>query len=59
MAGKALDIHGAYGCSACHAVVDGDNYQGGSWPAEVLKLWHLEGVVRTQIIMLEAGLIKI
>lgn len=59
MAGKMLDIHGAYGCSACHAVVDGGNYHGGSWPSETLQRWHLEGVIRTQIIMVQQGLIRL
>ncbi len=57
MAYKHSDIHGAYACSRCHAVVDGENQN--LWDLETLKLWHLEAVIRTQIIMLGAGLIKI
>ncbi len=57
MAYKHSDIHGAYSCSRCHAVVDGEKHK--NWSPDTLKLYHLEGVIRTQIIMLGAGLIKI
>jgi len=57
--GKMSDIHGAYACSDCHAVIDGANWQGQCWPSDTLRLWHYEGVIRTQIIMLDIGLIKL
>lgn len=59
MGGKVADIFGAFCCSKCHSVVDGANWQGKCWPSDTLKLWHLEGVIRTQEIMLREGLIKI
>jgi len=55
---KAPDIHGAYCCSDCHDVLDGRTKMPFTSPDEV-KLYHLEGVIRTQKIMLEQGLIKI
>ncbi len=57
MGTKHADIHGAYACSRCHAVVDGEKHK--NWSRDILKLFHLEGIIRTQIIMLDDGLIKI
>lgn len=56
MARKSNDIHGAWGCSACHDAVDGR--QKTDYSREVLKLWHLEGVIRTQQILLDEGVIR-
>ena len=53
---KNLDIHGAYGCQRCHDVVDGRVKSG--WDSDLIKLWFLEGVIRTQEIMVKEGLIK-
>lgn len=53
---KSLDIHGAYGCKRCHDAVDmriKSNYS-----KESLKLYHLEAIIRTQIIMVKNGLIR-
>lgn len=53
---KVNDIHGAYCCSSCHDILDGrvkSNHNRDS-----LKLWHLEGVIETQIKMINKGLIK-
>ena len=55
MGRKQSDLHGAWGCSACHDVVDGRAKA--DYPRELLKLWHLEGVIRTQQILLDEGLI--
>jgi len=52
---KSLDIHGAYGCARCHAVVDG-KYKT-KLERHLIKLWFLEAVIRTQKIMVEEGLI--
>ena len=52
---KHLSIHGAYGCQTCHDVVDGRMKS--IYKKDLLKLWHLEGVIRTQEIMVENGLI--
>ena len=56
MGKKHNDIHGAYCCSSCHDVLDGRVKS--EWPAEMLKLWHLEAVIKSQIIMLEEGVIS-
>ena len=60
---KHSDIHGAYCCSDCHDAIDGRAYRIATedyvYNREDLKLMHLEGMVRTQIIMIEKGLIKI
>ena len=52
---KASDLQGSYGCSACHDAVDGKT----SLSAQGLKFWFYDGVFRTQLILLEKGLIKI
>jgi hypothetical protein len=52
---KSLDIHGAYGCLRCHSVVDGGP---SVFPKDLIKLWFLEGVIRTQEIMVKEKLIK-
>jgi len=57
MGRKMADIHGAYACSACHALVDNPTHK--DWPADILKLFHHDGMVRTQEIMLNEGLIKL
>lgn len=52
---KVSDYHGAYACSECHNAIDGrirtnhTRYQ--------LKLWHLEGVIETQLKLIEKGLL--
>ncbi len=56
--GKVSDIHGAYACSACHDEVDGRamNFEEGR---PRLMCYFYEGVIRTQTLMLEAGLINV
>lgn len=54
---KRKDLFGAYGCSDCHSIVDGHVNAG--YMKHDLELMHLEGVIRTQEILLEKGLIKI
>lgn len=54
---KVSNLHGSYGCSSCHSAIDGHIKNEHS--KEELKLWHLEGVIRTQIILLEKGLIQL
>lgn len=53
--GKLSDIHGSFSCSACHDEVDGR----GKHSALHYREQFYEGVIRTQTLMLEAGLIKI
>lgn len=53
---KHLDIHGAYCCSKCHDVYDGRV----KYPmSNEIKLDFLDGMIRTQQILVEKGLIKI
>jgi len=54
---KASDLHGAYGCSSCHDTVDSKVFC--SYGKLDIKLMFYEGVIRTQIMLLEKGLIKI
>jgi hypothetical protein len=54
---KRHDIHGAYCCSSCHDAVDG-RMNTGLDQRDRLDLWHMQGVIRTQEIMLREGLIK-
>lgn len=57
MGKKQYDIHGAYCCSDCHDVIDGRK------PCRTEKIyiekWHLEGMVRTQQLMIEQGILKL
>lgn len=56
MGRKSNDIHGAYGCSSCHDVIDS------RVPCHLnhntIKLYFLEAVTRTQLILIDKGLIK-
>ncbi len=56
MALKHADIHGAYACYECHRVLDAGHKE---FSKDMILLFHLEGMVRTQKIMLKEGLIKI
>jgi hypothetical protein len=53
---KVNDIHGAYCCSSCHDVLDGRVPY--TYKKDNLKLWHLEGIIETQIKLINKGLIK-
>lgn len=55
---KHHNIHGAYACSNCHDVVDGRRKHN-EFTNDEVELMFLQGVVRTQIIMIEIGIIKI
>ena len=58
MGAKSHDLFGAaHGCYTCHDVVDGRTHS--DYPKELLKLWLHEAVVRTQMILLDEGKIKI
>ena len=58
MAYKHQNIHGAYGCEACHSWVDKD-YVHSVYSRDTRDLWHLQGVIRTQVIMIEDGILKL
>lgn len=50
---KSPDWCAAYGCSACHDIVDG---RAGDWkefPLELRKLFLAEAVLRTLVILIE------
>jgi len=57
MGRKSHDIHGAYGCSSCHDAVDGRINT--EYTEEDTSLAFHEAVIRTQLILIEKGLIKI
>lgn len=50
---KVPDVMGAFGCSDCHAVVDGARPS--DWSAAERRLMLLEGVMRTQMWFIEHG----
>ena len=55
MGRKANDMHGAYGCSSCHDVLD--RRVPCDYDSVELQVYHYDGMVRTQLILLEKGLI--
>jgi len=55
MGTKVNKIHGAYCCSACHDVVDGRVRS--HYSREVVKMMLLEGMVRTQLKLIDKGLL--
>ena len=57
MGTKSANIHIAYGCSNCHDLVDGRTKT--DLDPEYILLSHYEAVVRTQIIMLANGVLKL
>jgi hypothetical protein len=54
--GKCSDIHAAYACSDCHDAVDGRQYS--EYSQMELEMMFYEGMVRTQEILLNDGLIQ-
>ena len=57
MALKHASIHLAYGCDKCHSAVDGKLET--VWSKLQLDKWHLDGVIRTQILMIQNGVLKL
>ena len=57
MGRKSNDVHSAYCCSSCHDIIDRrvESYYLG--PDEV-TIYFYQAIIRTQIILLEKGLIK-
>lgn len=53
---KANDIHSVYACYECHLVIDGAKSE---FTREEIKLMFYDGMVRTQLILIEKGLIII
>jgi len=58
MGAKAADHEAAYACSACHEWLDGGYVQQGCSRAD-RDLAHLFGVIRTQRILIDMGLIEV
>lgn len=54
MGTKTSDLFGAFTCSACHDEIDRRTML---CNADYVKLAHLEGMVRTQQIWLDSGLV--
>jgi hypothetical protein len=52
---KVNDMHGAWCCSNCHDQLDGRVKS--TYNKDQLKLAHLEGVIETQIKLIEKGLL--
>lgn len=57
MAAKHHDIHAAYACSDCHFWLDSGYVYGSD--RETRDLYHLQGVVRTQLRLMEKGLLVV
>lgn len=57
MGRKHHDIFGAWGCAACHDAIDGRVKT--DYPSPVLKLWHFEGMTRTQQTLIDEGVIRV
>ena len=57
MGAKRPDWQGAFFCSACHDVIDGRVKS--MWKKGEIRLWHLEGVIRTQEIWFADGLLEV
>lgn len=54
---RAPDYQGAYACYECHMAVDG--HLKTDYPSNILRLWHLEGIMRTQRMLVEQGLLEV
>jgi hypothetical protein len=53
---KSNDIHGAYGCSSCHDVIDGRIQT--EFTQDEIRVMFYEGIFRTQLILIDKELIK-
>ena len=54
---KQNDLFGAHGCSACHDEVDGRTMK--ILDRTKVRLWHLDGVIRTQQLLIDEGVINV
>ena len=57
MGAKRKDIHGSYACSSCHDVID--HRTESAFPGREVSTMHLEGVIRTQDLMVANGILKL
>ena len=53
---KSPDLFIAFGCSNCHAVVDGQH--GSSYSYEQRRLMLVEGMIRTQQLLIDKGVLR-
>lgn len=58
MGRKHSNIHIAYGCAACHDFVDG-GWTRTDYSKDEVDLLLLQGLIRTQIIMIEEGIFRL
>lgn len=58
MGAKHPDIHAAFSCSACHSWLDG-GYANTGYNRDIRDLWHLQAVIRTQLILIKQGLMEV
>lgn len=56
---KSNDMHGAYACSDCHDAIDNRYNPKHFFTDDAIELMFYEGMVRTQLILIEKGLISI
>jgi hypothetical protein len=56
MGRKQPDLLAAWACSACHDAIDGRGKA--IWDRDWLRTCHLDGVIRTQQILIEEGVIR-
>jgi hypothetical protein len=54
---KASDLHGCYACSSCHDALDRRNHT--NIEKTLLKLWHYEAMIETQLKLIKKGLVKL
>lgn len=54
---KADNIHAAYLCFECHAFLDGGYVK--THDRDQRDLYHYQAMVRTQILMIQAGILKL
>lgn len=53
---KAPDLLAAIACGICHDLVDGRR-KSQHWTVEQLRLMHFEGVIRTQYLLIQEGIL--
>ncbi len=57
MGAKVKDIHGAYACSSCHDAIDGRINT--TYTYFDLRFFFYQAVIRTQVIMMDSGILKL
>ncbi len=53
---KSNDLHAAWCCDRCHDAIDGRTKT--PYTKLELRVWHLEGVLRTQAELIKRGMLK-